>query len=131
MKKGINKSTQLWEKAIDLMPRGTQTMSKAPDQFVRGVHPIYIERGKGCKVQDVDGNWYIDYPCALGPVILGYGYKKTIKAVTNQIKKGAVFSLMHPVEVELAELITEVVPCAEQVRYAKNGTDADKKSECT
>lgn len=124
MKRNIEKSLELWDKGIDLMPRGTQTMSKAPDQFVYGVHPIYLERGKGAEVQDVDGNWYIDYPAALGPIILGYGHERTIKAVTDQLQKGIVFSLMHPVEVELAELLREVVPCAEQVRYAKNGTDA-------
>jgi glutamate-1-semialdehyde-2,1-aminomutase len=120
----ITKSLELWEKAKELMPRGTQTMSKAPDQFVLGVHPIYLERGKGCKVQDVDGNWYIDYPCALGPIILGYDHKRTIDAIAKQAKKGITFSLMSPLEVELAELLTGIIPCAEQVRYAKNGTDA-------
>ena len=124
MGRSIKKSLALWEKGKELMPRGTQTMSKSPDQFVFGVHPIYLERGNGCEVQDVDGNWYIDYPCALGPILLGYNNKRTIKAVTKQLKKGTTFSLMHPVEIELAELLVEVIPCAEQVRYAKNGTDA-------
>lgn len=121
----VKKSLKLWEKGISLMPRGTQTMSKAPDQYVFGVHPIYIEKGKGCKVKDIDGNWYIDYPCALGPIILGHNHKRTIRAVTKQLKKGISFSLMSPLEVELAELLCEVIPCAEQVRYAKNGTDAN------
>lgn len=121
----ITKSLELWGKAIELMPRGTQTMSKAPDQFVFGVHPIYLERGDGCEVQDVDGNWYVDYPCALGPIILGHNHRRTVTAVKEQLKKGITFSLMHPVEVELAEMLTRVVPCAEQVRFAKNGTDAD------
>lgn len=124
MKRTIDKSLELWDRGIDMMPRGTQTMSKAPDQFVFGVHPIYLERGKGAEVQDVDGNWYIDYPAALGPIILGYAHERTIKAVTDQLQKGIVFSLMHPVEVELAELLIDIIPCAEQVRYAKNGTDA-------
>ena len=120
----IDKSLQLWEQGKELMPRGTQTMSKAPDQFVFGVHPIYLERGQGCIVQDVDGNKYVDYPCSLGPIILGHNHKRTVKAVQKQLKKGIIFSLMHPLEVELAKLLTEVIPCAEQVRYAKNGTDA-------
>jgi len=122
-KRKIDKSLKLWEQAQALMPRGTQTMSKAPDQYVFGVHPIYLESGKGCVVKDIDGNKYIDYPCALGPIILGYSHKRTIKAVKKQLKKGITFSLMHPVEVELAKLLTEVIPCAEQVRYAKNGSD--------
>lgn len=121
----IKKSLKLWERGIRLMPRGTQTMSKAPDQYVFGVHPIYLEKGKGCKVKDIDGNWYIDYPCALGPIILGHNHRRTVKAVTKQLKKGITFSLMSPLEVELAELLCEVIPCAEQVRYAKNGTDAN------
>lgn len=124
MGKKVKKSLQLWDKGISLMPRGTQTMSKAPDQYVFGVHPIYLERGKGCRVKDIDGNWYIDYPCSLGPIILGHNHKRTVRAVTKQLKKGITFSLMSPLEVELADLLCEVVPCAEQVRYAKNGTDA-------
>jgi len=120
----ITNSMKLWNSAIDLIPRGTQTMSKAPDQFVFGATPIYIERGQGCRVRDVDGNWYIDYPCALGPIILGHNHRRTVDAITKQVSKGIIFSLMSPVEVELAELLVEIIPCAEQVRYAKNGSDA-------
>lgn len=123
-KRNIKKSLNLWDRAIELIPRGTQTMSKAPDQFVFGVHPIFLDRGKGCMVQDVDSNWYIDYPCALGPILLGHNHKRTVKAITKQAKKGITFSLMHPLEVELAEMLTDIIPCAEQVRYGKNGTDA-------
>jgi glutamate-1-semialdehyde aminotransferase len=119
----IDKSVELWEKGISLMPRGTQTMSKAPDQYVFGVHPIYIERGNGAMIQDVDGNWYVDYLCSLGPIVLGHNNARTVTAVKKQLDKGITFSLMSPLEVELASLLTEVIPCAEQVRYAKNGTD--------
>lgn len=121
--RSIKKSLELWDRGLKVIPRGTQTMSKAPDQYVFGVHPIYLERGNGCKVQDVDGNWYIDYPCSLGPIILGHNHKRTVKAVEAQLHKGITLSLMHPLEVELAELLTEVIPCAEQVRFAKNGSD--------
>lgn len=121
--RSVKKSLRLWEKGIKLIPRGTQTMSKAPDQYVFGVHPIYLKRGKGCMVQDVDGNWYIDYPCALGPIVLGYNHKRTNKAIQKQLKKGITFSLMHELEVELAELLVDVIPCAEQVRFGKNGSD--------
>ena len=120
----IEKSMKLWKRAIELIPRGTQTMSKAPNQYVFGVHPMYLKSGKGCIVKDVDNNSYIDYGMALGPVILGYNHKPTIKAISKQLKRGITFSLMSPLEVELAELLTEIIPCAEQVRYAKNGTDA-------
>ena len=120
----ISKSLELWNRGHKIIPRGTQTMSKAPNQFVFGVHPIYIERGDGCRLQDIDGNWYVDYLGALGPIILGHNHDGTIQAVTDQLKKGITFSMMSPVEVELAELLIEVIPCADQIRYAKNGTDA-------
>lgn len=122
-KRSINKSLELWERGRKLIPLGTQTASKGPNQYVLGVHPIYLDSGDGCIVKDVDGNKYIDHVCAVGPIILGYNNKRTIKAITKQLRKGITFSLMHPLEVELAELLIDVIPCAEQVRYAKNGTD--------
>jgi glutamate-1-semialdehyde aminotransferase len=123
-KRILAKSNALWERAIKIIPKGTQTLSKGPDQFVDGVAPKYIARGKGCHVWDVDGNEYIDYPMALGPFILGYGYPSVVKAVNKQIKEGNTFTLMHPREVELAELLVEIIPCAEMVRFGKNGADA-------
>ena len=90
-KRSIDKSLELWKRGKELIPRGTQTMSKAPDQYVFGVHPIYLESGDGCVVKDVDGNEYIDHVCALGPIILGYNNKRTIEAVTKQLKKGSTF----------------------------------------
>jgi glutamate-1-semialdehyde aminotransferase len=123
-KRDLTKSEALWARAIKLIPKGTQTLSKGPDQFVDGVAPKYIARGRGCHVWDVDGNEYIDYPMALGPYILGYGYPAVVEAVSRQIREGNTFTLMHPLEVELAELLVEIVPCAEMVRFGKNGADA-------
>ncbi len=116
-------SEALWERARRVIPAGTQTLSKGPDQFVFGVTPRYIERGEGSHVWDVDGNEYIDYPMALGPILLGYGYRPVMEAVMDRLRLGTTFTLMHPLEVEVAELITEVVPSAEMVRFAKNGSD--------
>jgi glutamate-1-semialdehyde 2,1-aminomutase len=115
----------LWSNAVDLMPRGTQTMSKCPDQFVDGVYPKFIDKGKGAHLWDLNGNKYLDYMCALGPIILGYNHNKTNRAISKQLKKGCIFSLPTLLEQRLAELIIESVPCAEQVRFAKNGTDVD------
>ena len=64
----IAESDRLWERARRVIPAGTQTLSKAPSQFVDGVSPKFLKRGKGCHVWDVDGNEYIDYPMALGPI---------------------------------------------------------------
>lgn len=125
MKKyNFSKSEKLWQRAIEVIPAGTQTLSKAPNQFVEGVTPKYLEYGKGCYVWDVDGNKYIDYPMALGPIILGYDYPPVVKAVIKQLHKGTTFTLMHPLEVELAEVLVGVVPCIEMVRFGKNGVDA-------
>jgi glutamate-1-semialdehyde aminotransferase len=115
---------QLWENAVRLMPRGTQTMSKCPDQFVDGVYPKFVSRGKGAYLFDLNGNKFLDYMCGLGPIILGYNNPKVNSAIKKQIKSGIIFSLPTLLEQELAQLITEVVPCAEQVRFAKNGSDS-------
>ena len=118
------KSEALWKRAIKVIPGGTQTLSKAPNRFVQGISPKYLSFGKGCYVWDVDGNKYLDYPMALGPIILGYDYPCVTRQVIKQLHKGTTFTLMHPLEVELAELLTEVVPCIEMVRFSKNGVDA-------
>lgn len=119
----ITKSLQWWTRAKKVIPCATQTLSKGPDQFVRGLSPIYLAKGQGSHVWDVDGNEYIDYPMALGPIILGHAYPRITKAVSKQIKLGTTYTLMHPLEIELAELIKKYVPCAEMVRFAKNGSD--------
>jgi glutamate-1-semialdehyde 2,1-aminomutase len=119
----ITVSDQIFARARGLIPAGTQTLAKGPQQHVRGVAPKYLRRGKGARVWDVDGNEYIDLTMGVGPLILGYGYPAVDEAVRAQLEDGVVFSLMHPLEVEVAELIREVVPCAEMVRYSKSGAD--------
>jgi glutamate-1-semialdehyde aminotransferase/spore coat polysaccharide biosynthesis protein SpsF (cytidylyltransferase family) len=120
----ITKSNELWERASKVIPAGTQTLSKGPTQFVRGFAPKYLAKGKGSHVWDVDGNEYIDYPMGLGPISLGHGHPEVVAAVTKQLQEGTSFSLMHPLEVELAERLIKIVPCAEAVRFGKNGSDA-------
>lgn len=120
----LAKSQEFKQRAERVIPSCTQTFSKGPTQFVQGVAPIFLQRGKGSHVWDVDGNEYIDYIGALGPVILGYSYPAVNEAVKRQLEEGVSFSLPHPLEVELAELLCEIIPCAEMVRFAKNGSDA-------
>jgi glutamate-1-semialdehyde aminotransferase len=116
---------KLWENAIKLMPRGTQTLSKCPDQFVDGVYPKFAKKSKGAYLKGLDNKWYLDFMCGLGPIILGYNHRRTNRAIKKELQNGIIHSLPTLLEQELAELICEVVPCAEQVRFAKNGTDAD------
>ena len=78
---------KLWDNAIRLMPRGTQTLSKCPDQFVDGVYPKFIEKGKGAYLKDLNGNKYLDFAGSLGPIVLGYNDKDVNKAIKKQLKK--------------------------------------------
>ena len=119
----IINSDKLYQKALDLIPSTTQTLAKGPQQNVKGVAPKYLQKGKGSHVWDVDGNEYIDFNMAIGPLSLGYAYPKVDDAIKNQLKDGITFSLMHPLEVEVAELINKVVPNAESVRFSKTGAD--------
>jgi glutamate-1-semialdehyde aminotransferase len=120
----LDRSRDLLERASGLIPRGAQTDSKAPANFVQGVAPTHVRRGKGCRVWDVDGNEYVDYAMARGPVTLGYDYEPVTEAVRAQLADGIVYSMPHPLQVEVAERVHEMVPCAEMVRFAKNGHDA-------
>jgi glutamate-1-semialdehyde aminotransferase len=106
-----------------LIPCGTQTLSKSPCQYVEGVAPKYLLKGKGCHVWDVDGNEYIDYGMGLHPIILGYTYPAVDEAIQRQLAHGITFTLNHPLEVEVAEVLRELIPCAEMVRFGKNGSD--------
>jgi glutamate-1-semialdehyde 2,1-aminomutase len=119
----ITNSNALFERASGLIPAHTQTLAKGPGQYVNGVAPKYLVRGKGAHVWDVDGNEFIDFNMAIGPLSLGYCYPKVDAAIRTQLESGITFSQPHPLEVEVAELIREVVPNAEMVRYSKTGCD--------
>ncbi|HMD45379.1 MAG TPA: aminotransferase class III-fold pyridoxal phosphate-dependent enzyme [Acidimicrobiales bacterium] len=112
-----------WERAQRVIPLGTQTLSKSPTQFVQGAHPIFIERGRGAHLFDVDGNEWIDEPMALGPIVLGYADPVVDEAIRRQLEAGITFTLMHHLEVEVAERIVELCPGVEAVRFAKTGSD--------
>lgn len=118
------KSWALYDRPQAVIPMGTQTHSKAPHEELRGIEPCFITRGKGCRVWDVDGNRYLDFRNAVGPITLGYNHPVVTEAVRKQLDAGTVFSYAHPLEVQVAERLTEVVPCAEQVRFLKTGGEA-------
>ena len=120
----LEESLRLLEEAKRLIPCATQTLSKGYTQWSVGASPLFLRSAKGCEVTDVDGNTYIDYGMGLGPFILGYGDPDVDTAIQAQLKDGTMFTLPHPLEIEVAKLITEVIPCAEMVRFGKNGSDA-------
>src|ERR1700749_1685214 len=119
----ISESDKLYNRALKVQKPVTQTLAKGPGQFTNGVAPKYIVKGKGSHVWDVDGNEYIDFNSAIGPISLGYAYPVVDQAIKQQLEDGITVSLMHPLEVELAELVQEVIPNAEAVKIAKTGAD--------
>jgi glutamate-1-semialdehyde aminotransferase len=120
----IKKSDELYNRAEGLIPSVTQTLAKGPGQWVKGIAPKYLIKGKGSHVWDADGNEYIDYMMGVGPLSLGYCYPKVDDAIKKQLEDGITFSMMHPLEVEVSELIRDIIPNAEAVRFSKTGADA-------
>lgn len=119
----ITESDKLYERALKVQKPVTQTLAKGPGQFTMGVAPKYLVKGKGSHVWDADGNEYIDFNSAIGPISLGYAYPAIDETIRQQLNDGITFSLMHPLEVELAELVNEVIPNAEAVKISKTGAD--------
>ncbi|MCD6351333.1 MAG: aminotransferase class III-fold pyridoxal phosphate-dependent enzyme [Armatimonadetes bacterium] len=123
--RSLAKSLELYERARRCIPTGTHLFSRRPELGAFGVSPIFSDRQSGGRLWDVDGNEYVDLVMGAGAVLLGHGYPPVVKAVQRQAALGTGLSLNHPLEVELAELLIEVIPCAEQVRFCKGGGEAD------
>lgn len=119
----FDNSLAVYKKALHVIPMGTSTFSKNPNLFVIGGAPLFIKSAKGCNLFDVDGNEFIDYSMALGPIILGYANKEVDRAAKKGIDDGLIFTLSCPEESQLAQRIIDLVPCAEMVRFCKNGSD--------
>jgi glutamate-1-semialdehyde 2,1-aminomutase len=112
------------DRARKSIPLGSQTFSKSITQFPRGVSPYFAQRAQGSRLWDIDGNEYIDFVNALAAVTLGYADPDVNAAVAAELANGTIYSLSHPLEAEVAELICDLVPSAEMVRFGKNGSDA-------
>jgi len=119
----ITESNKLYNRAQPIMTPVTQTLAKGPGQYVNGVAPKYLKKGKGSHVWDVDGNEYLDYNMGIGPLSLGYAYPRVDQAIIAQLQDGITFSMMHELEVTLAELVHRVIPNAQSIRISKTGAD--------
>ena len=119
-----NQSEQYLERALKTIPLGSQTFSKSISQLPQGISPYFASHASGSKFWDVDGNKYIDFVNGLLSITIGHCDKEVIEAVSNQLKKGTIYSLAHELEFIVAEKICNMVPCAEMVRFGKNGSDA-------
>ena len=120
----IEKSNLLKEKAKKLYPGLTGTFSRAATSFVEGVYPVYAQSADGAFFTDVDGNRFLDFVCSFGPISLGHNYPAVNNAIIEQLKNGILFSLPHPVELELTEYISKNIPNAEMVKFEKSGSNA-------
>jgi len=116
-------SAKLLTQAEKLIPLGSQTFSKSKLQFPVGHAPLFLTHGEGSNVWDVDGNKYIDLINGLLPVVLGYNDPDINYAIKSQIDNGISFSLATKLEYDLAQRLVDIIPCAEKVRFGKNGSD--------
>ena len=122
--RSFERSQALLDRAERVVPLGSQTFSKSRIQFPPGAAPLFVTHGDGGKVYDVDGNEYVDLVSALLPNVLGYRDPDVDQAIRRQLSRGISFSLPTMLETELAERLARHIPCAEMVRFGKNGTDA-------
>jgi glutamate-1-semialdehyde 2,1-aminomutase len=116
-------SQAMFERASRVIPLGSQTFSKSHLSYPEGEAPLFLSRGRAGRVWDVDGNEYVDMVNGLLPNVLGYDDPDVARAVTEQLGKGVTLSLATELEIILAEELVKLIPCAEMVRFGKNGSD--------
>jgi len=116
------KSRQLYERTLGVLIEASSSSSRGPATF--GKYPTFMERGRGSRIYDVDGNEYIDWMMAFGALPLGHAHPEVVDAITEAASTGAHFATATPVEIEVAEIIQKIVPNAERVRFANTGTEA-------
>ncbi len=117
-----DRSARLMERAVGLMPGGVNSPVRAFRSV--GGDPLFMERGEGSSIFDVDGNVYVDYVMSYGPLVLGHAHPTVIEAIERTARKGTTFGAPTELEVELAELVCEAVPSVEMVRMTNSGTEA-------
>ena len=122
MEMSRKKSIVLYHRALEIIPGGVNSPVRAFKAI--GIPPSFIERAKGSKIWDVDGNEYIDYVGSWGPMILGHGHPKILMALKKAIPKGTSFGAPTPLEVELALKVKKAFPTMELVRMVSSGTEA-------
>jgi len=116
------RSLSLYQQAVQVMPGGVSS----PVRAFRGVggDPLFIDRGEGAFLVDVDGNRYVDYVMSWGPLILGHAHPAVVEAVQRQAGCGTSFGAPTALEIELAELVIDLMPSVEMVRFVNSGTEA-------
>ena len=118
----IEKSKQLFAEAQQLLPGGVNSPVRAFKAV--GGQPLFIARGDGAYMTDVDGNRYVDYVMSWGPLILGHAHPRVVKALQEAVVNGTSYGAPCPQEVELAQLVTTIMPNIEMMRFVNSGTEA-------
>lgn len=119
---GTEKSRQIYERTVGVLIEASSSSSRGPVNFDK--YPIFMERGHGSRIYDVDGNQYVDWMMAFGALPLGHAHPEVVEAITEAATSGAHFATATRVELEVAEMIQNIVPNAERVRFANTGTEA-------
>ena len=117
-----DRSEQLYAEALDLLPGGVSSPVRAFRAV--GGSPLFIERGEGAYLVDVDGNRYVDHVLSWGPLILGHAHPRVVGALEAALRQGTSFGAPSPLELDLARLVQEAMPSLELVRFVSSGTEA-------
>ncbi|MGP4067579.1 glutamate-1-semialdehyde 2,1-aminomutase [Halobacillus sp. B29] len=120
--KQFDRSSAAYNKAVDLMPGGVNSPVRAFNSV--NMDPIFMEKGKGSKLYDLDGNEFIDYVLSFGPLILGHADEKVVESLKKVTEQGTSFGTPTEIENHLAELVIERVPSIEMLRMVNSGTEA-------
>lgn len=118
--KSFEKSKALYERSRAVIPGGVSSNIRARWK----PFPLFYSHGRGSRIWDVDGNEYVDYVLARGPLLLGHSPAPVTEAVKRQLDRGLMYAGQHELEVEVAETIARLVPCAERVRFSNSGSEA-------
>ena len=118
----FDRSKALFKRAAALIPGGVNSPVRAFRAV--GGNPLFIEKARGPRIYDADGNAYLDYVLSWGPMILGHAHPRIVKALKKAVEKGTSFGAPTALEIELAELVLKIYPSMEKVRMVNSGTEA-------
>jgi glutamate-1-semialdehyde 2,1-aminomutase len=119
--RGLTETARLYDAARNVIAGGVSSDIRRAS----GARPpLYVDHARGSRLWDVDGNEYVDYVLGQGPLLFGHSHPVIVEAVTRQLSRGQIYSAQHALEVEVAELVCELVPCAELVRFNSVGSEA-------
>jgi glutamate-1-semialdehyde 2,1-aminomutase len=115
-------SRELFDRALGVMVEGVSSPSRGPANY--GAYPLFMERGDGSKLYDVDGNAYVDWMMAYGALPFGHAHPVITQAICEAAQSGALYATATEIEVRVAELLVHLLPSAERIRFANTGTEA-------